>query len=44
MTSSLYPSPLTSPALATEVPKTAWAWLRSARQLAVVLSPLAEPW
>ena len=38
------PSPLTSPAVATEKPKRAPAWSILAVQAGVVESPAAEPW
>jgi len=41
---SAKPSPLTSPAEATEMPKFALVWSLSPLQCAVVASPEAEPW
>ena len=43
MTTSPKPSPFTSPADDTDVPKFALAWSDSAVQAAVLASPSAEP-
>src|SRR6266536_590774 len=43
MTTSSYPSPFTSPAEATEVPKEAYAWWGQTAQSGAVEGPVAEP-